>query len=333
VRNATRQPRVMARRRRELEASAAHARVLRGATIVASVALLLVAFIVTGFGRSGAQPSAPSPASVAVAGAGPATATPIGTPDASDPTSARPSPPPTPASSSEATGGTPDATAQAAPATPVPSRSPAPTATPGPTGLPAPSAPPGSAPTTAATFDKRSEIVPMGFPFSKGTTYRYRDNYLEGRSGEPEPYNHWFSRRNGVLRRAHDGVDVYARRGARVLAPLAGTVIDPKTRWKPWRPDRYGTVVVIVSEEPTSVGYTVILSHLDRSVVKVGGRVRRGQYVGTNGTTGNAQGGTPHIHLELRAPFMLRWRELRTWRLVDAFDPYPSLRRADPNRD
>jgi murein DD-endopeptidase MepM/ murein hydrolase activator NlpD len=173
----------------------------------------------------------------------------------------------------------------------------------------------------------------MAWPLAKATSFRYRNNYRDGRFGEPEPYNHWHSRRNGVLRRAHDGVDIYARRGARVLAPFAGTVIDPAKRWKPWRADRYGRVVVIVSDEPTSTGYAVILSHLDRTVVKVGDHVRRGQHVGNNGTTGNARGGPPHIHLELRAPFMLRWKELGRRRLVDAFDPFPSLRRADPRRD
>ncbi|CAN5595960.1 hypothetical protein BH20CHL6_BH20CHL6_17300 [soil metagenome] len=175
----------------------------------------------------------------------------------------------------------------------------------------------------------------MAFPFADTVRYRYRDNFLEPRVGSYEIYNHVrVASASGGLMRAHDGIDVYAAMGVPVRAPFSGTVIDPAERWIPWAPARYGLTVVIVSDEPASQGYAVLLCHLSRMDVRVGDRVERGQVVGLNGRTGNAsaQGILPHVHLELRAPFLMRVRRAGEVRLIDAFNPYPSLRAADPHR-
>jgi murein DD-endopeptidase MepM/ murein hydrolase activator NlpD len=89
-------------------------------------------------------------------------------------------------------------------------------------------------------------------------------------------------------------------------------------------------VVVIVSQEPASEGYVAVLSHLDRAFVEPGTMVRRGEVVGLNGDSGNAEDSPPHLHFELRAPFLLSWQQAGMERLVDAFNPYPSLIAADP---
>jgi murein DD-endopeptidase MepM/ murein hydrolase activator NlpD len=145
----------------------------------------------------------------------------------------------------------------------------------------------GPAPTVAKGFAIRRTVVPMGFPLAANVVYHYRDDFLNPRSGQPETYNHWYRRNaDGTIQRAHDGNDVWARRGVHVLAPFSGTVMDPATRWRPWRADRFGRVVAIQSDEPTSVGYVVILAHLDLTKVKVGDHVERGQFVGILGTSG-----------------------------------------------
>lgn len=135
--------------------------------------------------------------------------------------------------------------------------------------------------------------------------------------------------------RLHDGIDIYAGEGEPLLAPFTGVVIDPATRWAPWEPSRYGETVTVESEEPTSEGYMALFAHLDRAWVEVGQQVTRGQIIGTIGRSGNADGQSvhSHLHFELRAPFMLDWSELGDDRLVDAFNPYPSLVRADPKRN
>mgnify|MGYP003290623772 CR=1 FL=1 len=61
-------------------------------------------------------------------------------------------------------------------------------------------------------------------------------------------------------------------------------------------------------------------------------RVR--EVIGTVGRTGNAelQSIHTHVHFELRAPFPLDWSSLGEASEIDAFNPYPSLRLADPKR-
>ncbi len=213
------------------------------------------------------------------------------------------------------------------------SPSPSASASPSPTASASPAAPPPPAPTSPVHFPYRRAIVPLAFPLPASATYSYRRDFLIPRVGKVYPYNHARSvAANGTLRRAHDGMDIAVALGTGVRAPFSGTVVNPATRWKPWDPARYGKIVVIVSDEPTSPGYSVILAHLSKVSVKVGQHVSRGQVVGKTGKTGNAAGTPPHLHIELRAPFLIRVKEAGTVRKIDAFDPYPSLAAADPHR-
>jgi murein DD-endopeptidase MepM/ murein hydrolase activator NlpD len=189
-----------------------------------------------------------------------------------------------------------------------------------------------AAPASAADFDGKGQIISIAFPLREQTRYRYRDNWGDLRVGAPEPYNHAHSRRQGETLRAHDGIDIYAPVGEPVISPFDGVVIDPAERWQPWRRDRYGRVAVVLSEEPTSAGYAALMSHLDKLWVEPGQPVKRGEILGTVGSSGNAEGGRAHVHFELRAPFEISWDELGEERLVDAFNPFSSLVSADPKR-
>jgi murein DD-endopeptidase MepM/ murein hydrolase activator NlpD len=193
----------------------------------------------------------------------------------------------------------------------------------------------GSAPTSAEGFDLEDQAIPIGFPLLRETRYQYRDNFLDARDGPPDSYNHARTRPDGEVIRLHDGTDIYADEGEPLAAVFAGTVVDPRTLWQPWEPDRYGHVVVIRSDEPQTVGYIALYAHADRVWVEPGARVTRGQVVGTIGRTGNAelQSIRPHLHFELRAPFALEWASFGEERQVDAFNPYPSLYDADPKRN
>jgi murein DD-endopeptidase MepM/ murein hydrolase activator NlpD len=205
---------------------------------------------------------------------------------------------------------------------------------------PAPTADPTSgaslpdAPTNPADFDLVAQAIDIGFPLRPNTRYHYRNNFLDPRQGQPDAYNHIRVGADGEVHRLHDGIDIYAAQGEPLVATFNGTVIDPRTRWPPWEPNRYGKTVAIVSGEPATNGYVAIYVHADRVWVEPGTHVTRGQVVGTLGRTGNAetQSVHSHLHFELRAPFLLDWSSFGEDRAVDAFNPYPSLMATDPKR-
>jgi murein DD-endopeptidase MepM/ murein hydrolase activator NlpD len=103
--------------------------------------------------------------------------------------------------------------------------------------------------------------------------------------------------------RFHDGIDIYAPRGTRVVAPVAGRVEQA-------RGQRAGLQFVLRGDD----GHTYLGTHLDS--FGASGRVRAGDVLGTVGSTGNARGTPPHLHFEIH---------LNGTQLVN---PHPSLRAA-----
>jgi murein DD-endopeptidase MepM/ murein hydrolase activator NlpD len=218
-------------------------------------------------------------------------------------------------------------------ATPLARVTPRPTTSVGPTTTQPPSAT--SAPNRPADFDLVSQAIDIAFPLRAETRYSYRDTWLDARDGKPEAYNHARINGDGEQIRLHDGIDIFAPQGEPLVAPFAGTVVDSSTRWTPWIASRYGRTIVIVSDERRSRGYVALMAHIDDVWVVPGDHVTRGQVVGTIGQTGNAQtdGARPHLHFELRAPFLIDWTSAGEDRQVDAFNAFPSLLEADPKHD
>ncbi len=174
--------------------------------------------------------------------------------------------------------------------------------------------------------------MPLAFPLAATSGYRFGDGWRARRVGVVHAYNQIRGvAPNGTLLRAHDGLDLEVALGTLVHAPFDGLIVDPAGIWKPWDAARYGRTIVIRSNESASAGYLVLLAHLSRQSVALGQAVRRGQVVGRTGKTGNAQGTVPHLHLELRAPFLLDFYYAGIHRRLDVFDAEPSLQGADPN--
>jgi murein DD-endopeptidase MepM/ murein hydrolase activator NlpD len=86
----------------------------------------------------------------------------------------------------------------------------------------------------------------------------------------------------------HQGVDIATNRGEPVEATAEGTV--EKAEWS----GDLGNMVEL--SHPT--GYRTIYGHLEKSLVKAGQHVRRGEVIGLVGSTGRATG--PHLHYEVR---------------------------------
>jgi murein DD-endopeptidase MepM/ murein hydrolase activator NlpD len=99
----------------------------------------------------------------------------------------------------------------------------------------------------------------------------------------------WFSDSWGAPRpggRKHLGTDVFAHRGTPVVAPVGGTVTH--------RPGKVAGLAFYLEGDDGNVYYG---AHLER--LEAAGRVERGTRLGLVGSTGNAEGTTPHLHFEI----------------------------------
>lgn len=99
---------------------------------------------------------------------------------------------------------------------------------------------------------------------------------IRGHFGEP---------RDGGRRR-HEGVDIFAPRGTRVVAAADGWVVRVGKR------GRGGKVVWM----ETLDGLRLYYAHLSRRKVREGRKLRAGEVVGRVGSSGNAGRRSPHLH-------------------------------------
>jgi murein DD-endopeptidase MepM/ murein hydrolase activator NlpD len=112
----------------------------------------------------------------------------------------------------------------------------------------------------------------------------------------------WGNPRSGG--RQHKGIDIFARRGTPVLAPVRGLVIGMGQ-------NRLGGNNVRLLGPGLQVHY---FAHLDRfGPVEAYELVQRGDVIGYVGDSGNAKGGPTHLHYGIYA-----YRE-------GAINPYPLL--------
>lgn len=98
--------------------------------------------------------------------------------------------------------------------------------------------------------------------------------------------------------RFHEGIDMFAPGGTIIHAPVGGTVRHVEG-------PRAGLQFVLEGDD----GYTYIGTHLES--FGEAGRVEIGAPLGQVGTTGNARGTSPHLHLEMHHS--------------GAVNPYPTL--------
>ncbi len=116
----------------------------------------------------------------------------------------------------------------------------------------------------------------------------------------------WGAPRSGG--RSHKGTDIYAERGAPLLAVAEG--------WASIAESPLGGAGVAVTESDGTIYY---YAHLDGYVGTFPRHVKPGEVIGTLGDSGNAKG-TPHLHFEVRpkggdkvdpAPYLARMQLAR----------------------
>lgn len=98
------------------------------------------------------------------------------------------------------------------------------------------------------------------------------------------------ARRSGG--RAHLALDIMAKKGTRVLSADDGVVLRVDTN------PLGGRVVYIADPHNRFIYY---YAHLDKWVypLEAGQKVKRGELIGSVGTTGNAPKDAPHLHFQL----------------------------------
>ena len=114
--------------------------------------------------------------------------------------------------------------------------------------------------------------------------------------------------------RSHGAIDIMAPRGTRVVAVEGGTIAQLFD-------SRQGGLTVY-QFDPTAT-YTYYYAHLDRYAagLKEGQTVRRGDVIGSVGSTGNAAEDAPHLHFAI-----FRLTPERQWWKGAPINPYLVLR-------
>jgi peptidoglycan LD-endopeptidase LytH len=115
--------------------------------------------------------------------------------------------------------------------------------------------------------------------------------------------------------RLHEAIDIMAPRGTTVQSSAPGTVE------KLFRSDAGGKTIYVRSTDGETIYY---YAHLDEYAegLQEGQRVRRGQRLGTVGSSGNASEDAPHLHFAI----LQTTADAAWWEPAHAVNPYPLLR-------
>lgn len=89
----------------------------------------------------------------------------------------------------------------------------------------------------------------------------------------------------------HGAIDVYAKKGVPIVAPVGGKVLSVK----------YGDIGGYTVRVRGTDGLTYYFAHMDsQAVVNAGDTIRAGAHLGFVGDSGNAKGTSPHLHFSIR---------------------------------
>lgn len=124
-----------------------------------------------------------------------------------------------------------------------------------------------------------------------------------------------FDDERGGGTRLHEALDIMAPTGTPVVATGAGTIE------RLFQSDAGGNTIYVRSPDRETIHY---YAHLEAYAtgLREGQQVRRGQRLGTVGSSGNADPAAPHLHFAiLRTTPDAEW-----WEPATALNPYPLLR-------
>ena len=130
---------------------------------------------------------------------------------------------------------------------------------------------------------------------------------------EPSALRNTYDEQRGGGARTHEALDIPAQRGTPVLSATGGRVLklfDSKAGGK------------MVYAADSSERFILMYAHLDAYApgIAEGQPLRRGQVIGTVGTTGNAPPNVPHLHFAIA-----RSNDVKVWWKGAPVNPYPLL--------
>ncbi|MEZ5679724.1 MAG: M23 family metallopeptidase [Erythrobacter sp.] len=131
----------------------------------------------------------------------------------------------------------------------------------------------------------------------------------------PSDLTDTFSDSRAGGQRLHEAIDIMAPKGTSVVAAAPGEVE------KMFRSDAGGNTIYVRSNDGETIYY---YAHLDEYAegLKEGQKIRRGQRLGTVGSTGNASDEAPHLHFAI----LQTMKDAEWWEPANAVNPYPLLR-------
>ncbi|OBX18381.1 hypothetical protein A9995_12460 [Erythrobacter sp. QSSC1-22B] len=123
-----------------------------------------------------------------------------------------------------------------------------------------------------------------------------------------------FTQSRGDGARLHEALDIMAPTGTTVRAASAGKVE------KLYRSRAGGNTIYVRTSDGTTIHY---YAHLEKYAegLKEGQRIRRGQRLGSVGSSGNAESDTPHLHFAI----LQTTADAQWWEPANAINPYPLL--------
>lgn len=150
-----------------------------------------------------------------------------------------------------------------------------------------------------ATPPRSRELAQMVIPVLNVRPSELADSFLAERDGGA---------------RLHEAIDIMAPKGTSVIAAAPGTIE------RIYQSETGGNSLYVRSNDKETIFY---YAHLDKYApgLKEGQKVRRGQRLGTVGTTGNAAPDAPHLHFAI----MRTTEEAQWWEPTNAINPYPYL--------
>lgn len=132
----------------------------------------------------------------------------------------------------------------------------------------------------------------------------------------PNELTDTYSDSRGGGERLHEAIDIMAPKGTSVVAAGPGEIE------KIFQSDAGGKTLYVRSGDRRTIHY---YAHLDEYAegLKEGQKVRRGQRLGSVGSTGNASSEAPHLHFAI----LQTTPDSEWWEPANAVNPYPLLTR------